>query len=94
MLALREDGYLYCDPTETHTNTLRVQVPAAPSFGLKTEHSILFNHTNVSRPEAEAGCVKDGDVDPGRRKTMTLISAQSVCEAREILTWNQLNHIY
>lgn len=53
----REDGYLYCDPTQTHTNTLRVQVPVALSSGLQTEHSILFNHTNVSRPEAEAGCV-------------------------------------
>lgn len=64
MLTLpREDGYLYCDPTQTHTHSHRnthpdthlVQVPAALSSGLQTEHSILFNHMCVSRPAA--GCL-------------------------------------
>lgn len=56
---LREDGYLYFSGTKTHTlkTNLRkhahwIQVPAAPSPGLQTEHSILFNHVCISRPAA------------------------------------------
>lgn len=69
--------------TKAHKHTHWVQVPAALSSGLQTEHSILFNHMCVSRPAAGClsqlvcvlGCIysrvrvctPDGDLELGKR---------------------------